>query len=291
MSNTKLECPSCGGFLTLPEGASRAICDYCSREIILDSVLASEATKAVSTSIEETGYKTQEAIREGSDHTQLEIKRLQLTQELSMINMQLSNLRMEKRSLLSITKLTKGNRKQLSQIEAEERDLINRQKSIQYNLNSFSSNILSPVKAGVVGTNIVPTISEPNYDQRSESTTLLIAFFLGIFGAHRFYTGHKKLGWLYLFTFGLIGIGWFIDLILIFTNNYKDSFNRRLISGNGYVKKIIGSLLLGGLIASFATSPSTNQEIPESTMIISQVVAFGIVFGIGWIRQFLKKSK
>lgn len=43
----------------------------------------------------------------------------------------------------------------------------------------------------------------------------LLCLFLGVFGAHKFYEGKIGMGVLYLFTFGLFGIGWFIDLILI----------------------------------------------------------------------------
>lgn len=42
---------------------------------------------------------------------------------------------------------------------------------------------------------------------------LLIAVFLGWFGGYRFYKKQTALGVLYLFTFGLFGIGWIIDII------------------------------------------------------------------------------
>ena len=38
---------------------------------------------------------------------------------------------------------------------------------------------------------------------------------LGIFGAHKFYEGKIGMGILYLFTVGLFGIGWVIDLIVL----------------------------------------------------------------------------
>lgn len=41
----------------------------------------------------------------------------------------------------------------------------------------------------------------------------LITLFGGLFGVHKFLKGDKVMGFLYLFTFGLFGIGWIVDLI------------------------------------------------------------------------------
>ncbi len=54
-------------------------------------------------------------------------------------------------------------------------------------------------------------------------TTLLLSAFLGYFGVHRFYTGHIGIGVAQLLTGGGCGIWYIIDMILIVTNNYKDS--------------------------------------------------------------------
>lgn len=44
---------------------------------------------------------------------------------------------------------------------------------------------------------------------------VLLCFFLGVFGVHRFYEGKIGTGILYLFTGGLFGIGAFIDFIIL----------------------------------------------------------------------------
>lgn len=53
--------------------------------------------------------------------------------------------------------------------------------------------------------------------------TVLLCWFLGIFGAHRFYTNHILIGIIQLITLGGCGIWAFIDLIIILTGNFKDS--------------------------------------------------------------------
>jgi len=44
----------------------------------------------------------------------------------------------------------------------------------------------------------------------------LLWFFLGAFGAHRFYTGRWITGIVWLLTGGLLGIGWLVDAVLTF---------------------------------------------------------------------------
>ena len=57
-----------------------------------------------------------------------------------------------------------------------------------------------------------------------------VAFFLclclGYFGAHKFYEGKTGMGVLYLFTFGLFGIGWMIDLIALLCKSNPYYVNR-----------------------------------------------------------------
>ena len=50
---------------------------------------------------------------------------------------------------------------------------------------------------------------------RNKWVAFLLCVFLGYFGAHKFYEGKAGMGILYLFTFGLFGIGWLIDCIVL----------------------------------------------------------------------------
>lgn len=51
-------------------------------------------------------------------------------------------------------------------------------------------------------------------------TKLLITIFLGFLGIHKFMERNYKMGFIYLFTMGLCGIGWIIDIFKVaFENN------------------------------------------------------------------------
>ena len=52
----------------------------------------------------------------------------------------------------------------------------------------------------------------------TDTHSLLVGYLLWIFGflgAHRFYFGRPISGTVYLFTLGLLGIGWLVDLFLM----------------------------------------------------------------------------
>ncbi len=61
--------------------------------------------------------------------------------------------------------------------------------------------------------------------------TLLLCFFLGAFGIHRFYVGKVGTGILMLLTLGGLGIWTMVDFIIIACQNFKDK-NGAVIKAN-----------------------------------------------------------
>jgi len=64
---------------------------------------------------------------------------------------------------------------------------------------------------------------QTNTSDKSKNTALLLCIFLGFFGAHQFYVGSIGKGLLYVFTGGIFGIGWIIDIIKCLTGSFRDN--------------------------------------------------------------------
>ncbi len=57
---------------------------------------------------------------------------------------------------------------------------------------------------------------------RSKGVAAVLCFFLGGLGIHRFYAGKIGTGLLWMFSGGILGFGWLVDLIMIFCGSFKD---------------------------------------------------------------------
>ncbi len=53
--------------------------------------------------------------------------------------------------------------------------------------------------------------------------TVMLCFFLGALGVHRFYVGKIGTGIVQLLTFGGLGIWALVDFIMVVTGNFKDA--------------------------------------------------------------------
>jgi TM2 domain-containing membrane protein YozV len=73
-----------------------------------------------------------------------------------------------------------------------------------------------------VGCGCAVNVSKTEKDNRG-LITILLCWFLGIFGAHRFYTGHTTIGIIQILTLGGCGIWVLIDFIIILMGDFKDA--------------------------------------------------------------------
>lgn len=82
-----------------------------------------------------------------------------------------------------------------------------------------------PVESKRVEYVVVPAESK---SPRSRLVALLLCFFLGTLGVHRFYLGKIGTGIVFLFTYGLFGIGWLVDLLSLLLGKPRDKRGNRL---------------------------------------------------------------
>ena len=95
---------------------------------------------------------------------------------------------------------------------------------------------------------------------KSKDIAFLLWFFLGLAGGHLFYVGRWKKGLLYLFTGGLLGLGWIVDFFQLISNNFKDSDDLPLKGKIPWSGKIIGCcLILIGFCGLPGASTSSDQ--------------------------------
>ena len=73
-------------------------------------------------------------------------------------------------------------------------------------------------------------------ERKSFLVTELLCLFLGLLGAHRFYTGYIGLGILQLLTLGGCGIWSLIDFVMISLDKYKDANGQELMEYNQWLR-------------------------------------------------------
>ena len=80
--------------------------------------------------------------------------------------------------------------------------------------SSSQPNIIINNSNNNVNTN-TNNVGGPIGKPKNKWVALLLCFFLGFFGAHKFYEGKIGMGIIYLFTAGLFGIGVLVDFIVL----------------------------------------------------------------------------
>jgi len=107
-----INCAACGSFLAIQRG---------------EGYVALKVAEKISRAIEDSGRGTQEVIRQGSQDTQVELRRMQLQYELSTADLKLSNIQSEIRS----TPATKEATKKLNQLRILEYEALGRVRDVK----------------------------------------------------------------------------------------------------------------------------------------------------------------
>ena len=67
-----------------------------------------------------------------------------------------------------------------------------------------------------------------NVSPKSRLVALLLCFFFGVIGVHRFYVGKNGTGILMIVTLGGLGLWAFIDFVMILVGSFTDQQGRRV---------------------------------------------------------------
>ena len=98
---------------------------------------------------------------------------------------------------------------------------------------------------------------------KSKGVAYFLWFFLGIFGAHKFYLERIGIGILYFFTAGVFGIGWLIDLFTL--GDQVDAYN--ILHGN------MGSANQSQNVVVNVTAPTMTPQVATNQITAPQIVS------------------
>lgn len=67
-----------------------------------------------------------------------------------------------------------------------------------------------------------PESHAPDVSERSRGVAVVLGFFGGFFGLHRFYVGKNKTGIAMIVTLGGLSFWWLYDMVLLLTGEFRD---------------------------------------------------------------------
>ncbi len=145
-----------------------------------------------------------------------------------------------------------------------------------YYVNQMPTGGGSPAVNSFINYGTAPAVSDKN-----KSAALLLCFFLGFLGGHLFYAGRWKKGLLYLFSCGLFGIGWLIDIFVIAANKFTDSYGLPITGNAVWGKRLIYLTIFLNGFTLIAGSTQTDETGPAGMLITA---VFGFLFILSLIR-------
>lgn len=134
---------------------------------------------------------------------------------------------------------------------------------------------------------------------RSFIATLLLSYFLGFFGADRFYLGKTRSALVKLFTLGGFGYWWLIDLLLTLFGGQRDAWGFRLHGYDRHKKTVwivIGalfgaSLVLGAVAATVTAAFDGTGPTTFGWVLLGVLAAGAVVGGAIWFLRRRSRAK
>ena len=196
MKLISMRCPHCGAELSIDMERRQAFCQYCGNMLLLDDentininkrIVDEARLKEAEIRLKELEYQHEREIRQ--ETIRKEQKRSFWISVAVFVVVLLISVSVDRLRPFSLIVVITGC-VLLSSRKTEEKN------------TSFGSQYL--------------------YSPKSRTAALLLCFFLGLMGVHRFYVGKVGTGILYFFTLGGFGIGWLIDMITIACGVFRD---------------------------------------------------------------------
>ena len=92
----------------------------------------------------------------------------------------------------------------------------------------FSNMFLIPAIAIEQFIRVKHSIKDECGSEKSWTVLMVLCYFFGYWGLHRFYSGKKKSGLVYLLTMGCFGLGYFVDIIIILSRKFTDQQGKEI---------------------------------------------------------------
>ena len=180
-----LKCPNCGAYVDVKEGSRKAVCEYCDTPFYVDGSDKVEGKEF--TPVEEEPVSTH--AEETFSPQPVNNKRRWITTLVIFI------------VALIIT------------IEADLPGLF---------VAVLIGGIIGLIISRPEGSSSKKAATYNVYSRKSQIVALILCLLFGMLGVHYFYVGKIGMGLLYLFTGGLFGIGWIVDIIRIIAGIFRD---------------------------------------------------------------------
>lgn len=229
ISFIKLECPACGASLSVEEGRKQVFCSYCGTKILVN-----DENEYVFRHVDEADLKRAESERI------IKLKELELEEKRIAERRNTQNSKRKTRVrftasffLAAFFLILIGSKIQvldflripglfffifglvgmLLVLIDIAGDIEEPQKTAPPSNHIYTTIVDNSVNVGVVNQRNYQV--QNNLKPKNKWVAFFLCLFFGIFGAHKFYEGKPLLGVLYILTIGLLGIGWFVDLIIL----------------------------------------------------------------------------